>query len=487
MAVLRAGVRPVVSVAEMREADARAPVPVDVLVVRAGRAVSGAAVRLLGGAYGRRVAVIAGKGNNGADARAAAGFLARRGARVTLLEAAAGGAVKGSDLVIDGAYGTGFHGSYPAPDPGGAPVLAIDIPSGVNGDTGVAAPGAVRADATVTMAALKPGLLVGEGRERAGVVEVADIGLPVGATAAHLVGDEDLGWIPSRPLTTHKWASAVWVVAGSPGMRGAPALCARAAQRAGAGMVRLGTPGLLASEHPPGEAVAVGLPADGWDEEVLGELGRFKALVMGPGLGRSEAVRRAVRGLVAAATVPTVVDADGLNALGEAAGIAPLVAARPAGAGPVVLTPHDGEFTRLAGHPPGEDRMAAARDLAARCGAVVLLKGSTTVVAAPDGDVLLVTAGDARLATAGTGDVLSGVIGAFLAVGISGLRAAAPLPAPCRRTRQHPGKEVGQVARHQSHGRAEPGGAPVHVRAEGGGPETRDPDGEEGADDPRED
>jgi len=190
-------------------------------------------------------------------------------------------------------------------------------------------------------------------------------------------------------------------------------------------MLHVGSPGLLASEHPPGEAVAVGLPADGWDEVVAAELGRFKALVVGPGLGRSESVSSAVRRLLSAAAVPTLVDADGLNALGGAEGIAPLVGARPEGAGPVVLTPHDGEFARLAGEAPGDDRMAAARHLAARTGAVVLLKGATTVVASPAGDVLLCTAGDSRLATAGTGDVLSGIIGAFLAAGLPALRAAA--------------------------------------------------------------
>jgi len=421
-------VRPVVTTAEMQAADAAAPVAVDVLVRRAGWAVAAGAMQLLGGAAGTRVVVVAGKGNNGADGRAAAAVLTRRGARVTVLAAAdlaAGARLPAADLVIDAAYGTGFRGTYTPPDPGPAPVLAVDVPSGLDGDTGVVRGGALSAEATVTLAALKPGLLLGDGPDRAGLVTVADIGLPVGTPAAYLVEDADRAWIPARARTAHKWAAAVFVVAGSPGMAGAARLCTRAAQRSGAGMVRVGSPGVDAAAHPAGEAVAVDLPAAGWAPVVHGELSRFHALVVGPGLGCTADTRTGVWALVAGASVPTVVDADGLNALGTATELAGAVAGRPAGAGPVVVTPHDGEFARLAGGPPGADRIAAVRALAARTGAVVLLKGPTTVVADPGGAVLLATAGDARLATAGTGDVLSGVIGALLAAGLDGPRAAA--------------------------------------------------------------
>lgn len=414
--------RAVVSVAEMRAADEAAPVGVDVLVRRAGRAVANEAVKMLGGAYGRRVVVVAGKGNNGSDGRAAAALLTRWGAGVTVVDP--GSALEGADLVIDAAYGTGFRGEYKAPDPHGAPVLAVDIPSGVDGDTGAAGADSVRAAATVTMAALKPGLLLGEGPERAGRVVVADIGLPVGETATHLVGDEDREWIPTRRGDGNKWDRAVWIVAGSPGMRGASRLCTRAAQRAGAGMCRVGSPGVDASEQPAAEAVGVTLPAEGWHQVVLDQLERFHGLVVGPGLGRSPSVQASVRALVGGARIATLVDADGLTALGTAEDVAAVVRRRE-GAAAVVLTPHDGEFGRIAGERPGPDRIAAARDLAARTGAVVLLKGSTTVVAAPDGTTLLAAAGDARLATAGTGDVLSGVIGALLCAGVDGLRAAA--------------------------------------------------------------
>jgi NAD(P)H-hydrate epimerase len=425
-------VRPVVTVAEMQAVDAAAAASgpgVDALVQRAGTAVAAEALRLLGGAYGRRVVVVAGKGNNGADGRVAAARLAARGALVEVVDAPGRDSgpvgLPRSDLVIDAAYGTGFSGEYHAPDAGGAPVLAVDIPSGVNGDTGAAGPDAVHAVATVTFAALKPGLLLGEGPALAGRVIVADIGLDVtstGPTSAHLVEDADIEWLPERRRDGHKWDRATWIVAGSPGMRGAARLCSRAAQRAGAGMIHLGSPGVDADQQPPGEAVARTLPAEGWDAGVLAELERFGSVVVGPGLGRASSARDAVRRVVAGSLVPVVVDADGLFALGTAEETAPVVAEAKSS---VILTPHAGEFSRLSGGPVGPDRLTAARQLAARTGAVVLLKGSTTVVADPDGTVLLAASGDARLATAGTGDVLSGVIGAFLAAGVAPLPAAA--------------------------------------------------------------
>jgi NAD(P)H-hydrate epimerase len=214
----------------------------------------------------------------------------------------------------------------------------------------------------------------------------------------------------------------VFVAAGSPGMTGAAILCARAALRAGAGSVHVGAPGLRAGSYDTGEAIGRSLPAEGWDGDVLDGLSRFGALVVGPGLGRSEQVAASVRRLVAEAPVAVVVDADGLFALDDADTVARLVKERAA---PVVLTPHAGEFARLAGSPPGDDRIAAARTLAARVGAIVLLKGPTTVIAHPDGRARLSTEGDARLATAGTGDVLSGCIGALLARGVDPFDAAA--------------------------------------------------------------
>ncbi len=439
---------PVLTPEEMAGVDRTAPQPLDVLVARAGAAVARAAAVVLGpsGVYGARVAVIAGPGNNGADGRDAARRLGGRGAKVAVIDAAevsAGAFVASPDLVVDAAFGTGLSRPWMPPAVGDTPVLAVDIPSGISGLTGEViggcgedggSGGCLAAAHTVTLAALKPGLLLGAGAEASGSIEVADIGLGEGvghAAHAWLVTDADRGLLAPRPREANKWQSALHVVAGSPGMHGAPWLVSRAALRTGAGYVRLATPGVAAGAAglPPGEVVQVGLPAQEWEREVLDGLERFTCLVVGPGLGASgrgpggeTGAASAVGRLVSGAPIPVVVDADGLNALGSWGAIAQVVAARDR---PVILTPHAGEFARLSGRPLGADRMASVRDAARRSGAVVLLKGSTTVVAHPDGRVLLSDAGSARLASAGTGDVLSGMIGALVARAVPALEAAA--------------------------------------------------------------
>jgi hydroxyethylthiazole kinase-like uncharacterized protein yjeF len=412
---------PIVTPEEMAAVDAAAPEPVEVLIERAGAAVARAVLDQLGGAYGRRVVVVAGKGNNGADGRAAARRLRARGVQVLVIDAAdAPARLPEADLVVDAAYGTGFHGEYTAPDAGGAPVLAVDIPSGVSGTTGEVSGIAHQATRTVTFAALKPGLLLEPGRTLAGAVAVADIGLDVSSARAGVVERDDVAaWLPVRAVDTHKWRAAVLVVAGSPGMTGAAHLAAAAAQRAGVGMVRLGTPGVDDDPGRPVEAVGVRLPSRGWGEDALAAADRAHALLLGPGLGATDATAAGIRAVLAGSDLPAVVDGDGLTALGTDA---TLLAER---GGPTVLTPHDGEFARLAGGPPSADRLQAVRDLAASTGAVVLLKGPVTVVAEPRGDIRVVVEGDARLATAGTGDVLSGVIAALLARGLPALDAAA--------------------------------------------------------------
>ena len=414
--------QPVVTPSEMKAIDEASPEPVDVLIDRAGAAVARAALDMLGGAYGRRVVVIAGKGNNGADGRAAADRLARRGVRVEVIPVSDGPDRVGDvDLVIDAAFGTGFHGEYDAPEPGGAPVLAVDIPSGVNGLTGEAGEGAVRADRTVTFAAWKPGLLLHPGRERAGSAELVDIGLDASSATAWQVEDSDVqAWLPSPSAESHKWKAALWVLAGSPGMMGAAHLCARAAMRSGATTVRLGSPG-VAPDPRFVEVVGRTVPATDWHTAVLEDSERAKALAVGPGLSRTDAAGESARTLIAQSPLPAVVDADGIYALGSADEARSVLARRSAG---TVLTPHDGEFARLAGSKPDADRVAATRELAERVGATVLLKGSTTVIAEPGGKVLISTTGGPRLATAGTGDVLTGIIGAFLALGLDPLRAA---------------------------------------------------------------
>lgn len=413
---------PILTPEEMAAVDAAAAEPVEVLIGRAGAAVAHEALDLLGGGYGRRVVVLAGKGNNGADGRAAALRLQPRGVRVTVVDAETAPArLQDADLVIDAAYGTGFRGEHKAPEVGDIPVLAVDIPSGVDGRTGQECGRALPAVRTVTFAALKPGLVLEPGRSLAGTIVVADIGLDIGDPFAGVVEAADVhAWLPPRPATSHKWRSSVLVVAGSRGMTGAAHLAAAAAQRAGAGMVRLASPGVADDPGRPLEAVGLTLPATAWTRGVLDAVPRFQALVIGPGLGTAAPTAEAIRHTVAGVPIPAVVDGDALTALGRE--VAAVIGRRSSA---TVLTPHDGELERLTGTRPGPDRLADARSLAARTGAVVLSKGPSTVVAAPDGRVRVITSGDARLATAGTGDVLSGVIGALLARGLSPLDAAA--------------------------------------------------------------
>ena len=416
---------PIVTPAEMAEIDAAAEEPVDVLVDRAGDAVARAARRRLGGTYGRVVNVIAGKGNNGSDGRVAGRLLADAGVKVRVFDAATcPEALPPADLVIDAAYGTGFHGVWTAPRVGGTAVLAVDIPSGVDGLTGEAGDRALPAAATVTFAALKPGLLLGDGKRLAGDVIVADIGLDVSSARSHAIERCDVAaWWRPRPADAHKWTQAVRVVAGSPGMTGAASLVSVAAMRAGSGIVWLTTPG---ETHPRAELIEVvgrPSPAHGWLGDVLNDIERFGALVVGPGLGTGDDISSDVQELVAAAPCPVVVDGDGLTAIATAPGGAAAVLRDRQAA--TVLTPHDGEFARLSGGPPEADRFAAVRRLAATTDAVVVLKGPTTLVAEPSGRVLAVNAGDQRLATAGTGDVLAGTIGSLLACGMPAPAAAA--------------------------------------------------------------
>ena len=417
---------PVVTVEEMAAIDAAAAehTATEVLIERAGRAAALSILRHLGRGYGKRALLIAGKGHNGDDGRHAAAHLSKAGMHVVQVSpSTVSGRIEGFDLVIDAAFGTGFRGSYEAPVvERGATVVAVDIPSGVEGNTGRAAGAPMPADWTVTFAALKPGLLQGEGRRLAGGIELADIGLDTSRARIHLVEDDDVfELLPSRPPEAHKWSTAVCVVAGSPGMLGAARLCSRGASRAGAGMVRLCMPGVSPAELPVEEAVSTALPVSSFSKDVLDVAERCRAVVIGPGLGRSSSISAGVKEIVANSPVAVVVDADGLFALGD---LAEASAVCSSSRQQTILTPHDGEYKRLMGKDPGIDRISAARELAYRTGAIVLLKGWTTVVADPGGEALVVTSGSARLATAGTGDVLSGMVGAFLARGVPPLLSA---------------------------------------------------------------
>jgi NAD(P)H-hydrate epimerase len=418
---------PVVTPDEMRAIDAAAPEPVDELIRRAGSVVSRAAIDMLGGTYGRVVNVVAGAGNNGADGRDAARRLAARGIRVEVFDASAcPPELPTADLVIDAAYGTGYRPDparpWIAPHVGDALVLAVDIPSGVDALTGIAPDGVLAADRTISFQALKPGLLFASGASLSGEIRVADIGLDTDHIACHLVEASDVArWWPVRAVDAHKWHAALKVIAGSPGMPGAAELCTAAAARGGSGLVSLSAPGCRPNTRS--EIVQHAIPAGGFCSEALSDIGRFGALVIGPGLGREDHTLTAARQCIGEASVPVVVDGDALFAAswsGDGAG--PLFRERELA---TVLTPHDGEFGFLTGERPGDDRIASARAAVTEFDSTVLLKGPTTIVASPGGRVLLVDRGDQRLATAGSGDVLAGLIGAALAAGAEpGLAAA---------------------------------------------------------------
>ena len=416
---------PIVTPDEMRAIDAAASEPTQVLVERAGSAVARAALRMMGGSYGRTVNVIVGTGNNGNDGRVAARHLAARGVKVRIYPVSTCPArLPPADLVVDAAFGTGFHGTWQPPDVGGAPVLAVDVPSGVDALTGEGHAGELAAERTVTFAALKPGLLMGGGAALTGELELVDIGLDVGDPAAQFLQGADVAtWFPQRPTAAHKWNAAVRIIAGSRSMPGAAALAAAGAQRTGAGMVHVSTPGLEHAEQMPLEAVQRPLPLTGWADQALRTMDRFHAVVLGPGLGRADDTAASTRFVAIRTPLPVVIDGDGLFALAwNAEGAAALLRQREA---PTVLTPHDGEYQLLTGVPPARDRIMSARLLAADSDSVVVLKGPTTVVADPSGEVLVVRAGDERLATAGTGDVLAGVIGALIAMRVDVFEAAA--------------------------------------------------------------
>jgi ADP-dependent NAD(P)H-hydrate dehydratase / NAD(P)H-hydrate epimerase len=424
---------PLYTAEEMRAAEAGHDV--DAMMERAGRAVAEAVLERYPSA--RTIACVCGGGANGGDGRIAARILreAGRAAREELVD--------GADLVVDALFGTGFHGE-PRPEAAavvermngaGAPVVAVDVPSGVDASTGEVAAAAVRAELTVTMHAPKVGLVVAPGRFHAGEVVAADIGIEHAETRHQLVTDEILDLVPRRQEGDNKYtAGAVLVVGGAPGLTGAACLAAEAAFRADAGYVAVAVPeaSLPVLELRLLEAVKRPL---GWIDEVLP---RMRALALGPGLGRGDEERALVRRLLEETSLPAVVDADGLYELEPFERDAP-----------TVLTPHEGELARLLGE---ESKWVAAHRLEAlrrgveRFGCVVLLKGADTLVGAPGEGVLVRSANAPGLATAGTGDVLTGIVAAFLAKGMdAGLAAAAAAMAQARAALLAP-QQAGLVA-----------------------------------------
>jgi ADP-dependent NAD(P)H-hydrate dehydratase / NAD(P)H-hydrate epimerase len=371
----------------------------------------------------QRITVVCGSGNNGGDGRVAARCLEQAGREVTVVEAKPEDGEKdlrAPDLVIDAIFGTGFTGQ---PRPGaarlieaiaalGAPVVSVDVPSGVDASTGEVAGAATTARRTVTFHGGKVGLHLAPGRFHAGEIEVVDIGLDPVATAHALVGPEILRLVPLRGVGDNKYtAGSVLVVGGSPGMTGAVCLAAGAAFRADAGYVTVAAPRDLLPLIEARLAEAVKRPL----EEVWDAVGRARALAIGPGLGRDQ--QALVRRLLVETDLPAVVDADALF------GLEPFERSAE-----TVLTPHAGELGRLLGEEPAwvdAHRLEAVHRAVERFGCAVLLKGADTIVAAPGAQTLVIALGPPSLATAGTGDVLTGIVGAFLAKGLDARRAAA--------------------------------------------------------------
>ena len=408
---------PLYTADEMRAAEASYPGASSELMARAAAAV---AERLaLRYPEALRVTVVCGGGANGGDGRIAADLLAAGGREVTVVDAA-GGDLGAPDVIVDALFGTGFRGEprreaaalIDAMNSVGAPIVAVDIPSGVDASTGEIAGAAVRADLTVTFHGRKVGVAVAPGRFHVGDVVVADIGLEPAETDHRLVTREILRLVPRRGAGDNKYSSgSVLVVGGSPGLAGAACLAAEAAFRADAGYVTVAAPpeSLPVLELRLLEAVKRPLA------EVEDAAARAGALALGPGLGRDS--QELVRRLLSTIELPAVVDADALFELEPFARAAP-----------TVLTPHAGELGRLLGEESGwvdAHRLEAVRRAADRFGCVVLLKGADTLVAAPGEGVLICGFGPPSLATAGTGDVLTGVIAAFLAKGLEPRIAAA--------------------------------------------------------------
>jgi hydroxyethylthiazole kinase-like uncharacterized protein yjeF len=458
--------QPVVTAAEMRELDRATMdeigIPAFTLMETAGRAVAEAAIDMLDGVRGP-VAVVCGSGNNGGDGYVAARVLRSHGIDAIVYLAAKRADVKGAAaehlavlekaggvvlsiaspveldaveaeivdaaLVIDALFGVGLsraieghlaevvHAMLLAPR-----ILAVDIPSGLDADTGRALGPSIVAERTVTMAALKVALVSAPGFARCGEVDIIDIGVPpqlIAATGikAGLVEEADVAhWLPRSQALDHKGKRGhTLVVAGSPGMRGAGRLAAMAALRAGSGLVTLAADG----DFDAPDSIMT-LHVEGSMAQLLE---RFDAVVIGPGIGTGATARRRVIEVVGTG-VPAVLDADALNMM------VPEIAALAGAAGPIVITPHPGEAARLLNVTTAEiegDRLAAARALAAKTRAVVVLKGARTIVC--DGTIddehcSINPTGGPALATAGSGDVLAGAIGAFLAQGIPAADAA---------------------------------------------------------------
>lgn len=468
-----------VTAAQMREMDRRTieefGLPGIVLMENAGRAVADAAWDLLPD-DGGRVLVLAGKGNNGGDGFVAARHLSGRGVEVAVLllcamddlqgDAATNchyahqtglaiiewpddetlvGAMELADVIIDAMLGTGLDGAVRGRirevidmlEYAVAPVVAVDIPSGVHSDTGAILGAAVEAQTTVTFGLAKTGLLQYPGKGHVGQLRVADIGLPPvvlddPAIATHLTEASDCqALLPYREPDANKAdAGRVLVIGGSSGFSGAPAMTGYAAARAGGGLITVGIPApllplvaavrpeIMTLPLPTGEADTISLEAL---ETLLEWADRVDAIALGPGLSQRGEVAQLVEALTEQIEKPLIIDADALNVLSRNLDV--LRDRRY----PTIITPHPGELSRLLGRSIADiqaDRLAAARQTAEDLGCVVVLKGAATVIAEPDGEVWINPASNPGMASGGMGDILTGIIAALVAGGADALSAA---------------------------------------------------------------
>jgi ADP-dependent NAD(P)H-hydrate dehydratase / NAD(P)H-hydrate epimerase len=410
---------------EMRAAESGHDV--DELMARAGRLVADEALRRFPEA--RRFVAVCGGGANGGDGRIAVDVLREAGR-----DAVVSDDVTGADVIVDALFGTGFHGEpredaarkIEAINAAGVPVVAVDLPSGVDASTGEVAGACVDAEVSVTMHGRKVGVEIAPGRFHAGDVVVVDIGLDQAATEHRLVTPEILAQVPRKRSDQNKYsAGTVLVVGGSRGLTGAPSLAAEAAFRADAGYVAVAVPEstLPVFEGRLLEAVKLPCPEDEGKislravDPIVEFAGKAGAAAIGPGLGRGSGPQALVARLLAELEVPVVVDADGLFGLEPSE--------RKAA---TVLTPHEGELARLLGEESrwvAAHRLEAVRRASARFDCVVILKGVDTLVAAPGEGIWVCALGTPALATAGSGDVLTGIVTAFLAKGLDARVAAA--------------------------------------------------------------
>ena len=470
----------IVTTRQIKNIDRRAirdfGIPGMVLMENAAAAVMTAMEKFFDGLQGVKVGIICGKGNNGGDGLALARRLRITGVPVRVALLASFGALKGeakvnlsilrkmdveiiqnassrsladivgwSDVLVDALLGVGLSsplkGTYAQAvamiNSAGRPVVAIDLPTGIDADTGGVMGTAIRADLTVAMAFLKRGLVLYPGAGYAGTVRVADLGIPAEVAEKENISVSLLdrgsiqGVICSRLADAHKGDFGhLMVVAGSPGKAGAAIMSARGALRAGAGLVSVATPNNIVPiiQSQVVEAMAVpsaesieGTLGIGSAEELLKAAGKMSAAAIGPGLSTHHETAQVVRNLIQRLTIPAVIDADGLNALVGFLDILKRVNAS------IILTPHPGEMGRLLGISSGDvqrDRIAIATAFALKHKVTVVLKGAATVVATPHGWVFVNSTGNPGMASGGTGDVLTGMIGSFLAQGYTASQAA---------------------------------------------------------------